>query len=543
MFRFRSALACLLYFILSMPILAQQLKHVGEIKYISQQLYYVTLGTEHGVNIGDTLTVKRRNLRIGRLIVENVARVSSSCKLLEQTTVLKQNDIVETIAVLQATATPMEKTKVPERRPSLLKSRTAKEKTRRSRRKTRLQSNRIRGRLSLQALFFDDRTNAALDYRQLGLRTKVTVERFLGLPLQLRFRWRSRSIHRDRVLGDTVDQDDMQHNLHEFGLIYESQKSPVEVGLGRILSPEIRGIGYIDGGLFSYKLNTHFKVGFAGGTQPSVQNSAFQASRQKFGLFCNFSQGDYQSQRISSTLAFSGSYNKGVNSREFFYLQNTYSFGSRFSVYQSVEADLNRGWKNNTGQGSFQISNFFLSSRYTPFKFLALNVSYDARKLVYTFESRSTPDSLFDASTRQGLRSGFTLRLPSRIRLSGNFGVRFRQSNFDNTFSMSGNLVVPQIFRTWATVNARFSYFTTTFAKGYRPNLDIRFPIMPGLVMNLGAGSYINEIGGRILRSNWLETNGYYRINRRLFLNFGYRAFIEQQLKSGRLFLESGIVF
>ncbi|MFQ5444787.1 MAG: hypothetical protein ACE5EK_09240 [Nitrospinales bacterium] len=290
-------------------------------------------------------------------------------------------------------------------------------------------------------------------------------------------------------------------------------------------------------------MNSRWRIGVAGGSQPGLRNSALQTSEQKFGFFLNFEKGDYQTQRISSTVAFSGTYHDGTNSREFVYLQNNFWMSKKFSVYQTVEVDFNRGWKQDYSDRSMQFSNFFISSRYSPADFISINLSYDTRKAVRVYETRSIPDSLFDETARRGFHSGVTFRLPHRIRLSGNLGIRLRQGELKNTTSASGALTIRQVFNTWATLNARVAYFSTMFSKGYRPYVSMRFPIKRGLAINVGGGSYIYETGGDRSYDNWLETNGYYRVNRKLFVNFGYRMFLNERLRSGRLFLESGVVF
>lgn len=525
------------------PLFGQAVKRVGEVKYISHESYYINLGSKLGLSIGDTVTVKRNNRFIANLLVENIADHSASCKLLNQRSPIEQGDRVETF-VRVVTHQPKRKNgSDPESLKTERKSRFKQGQNRSLRKGKKREINRLRGRFSIQSLWFDDKSSSNRDYQQLGLRSKLTVEKFLGLPFELRFRWRSRAHHRERVLSSDISDNELTHNVYELGLVYQNGKSPFEFGFGRILSHQIRGLGYIDGGLFSFKMNGHWRVGVAGGTQPGLRNSAFQSNEQKFGLFVNFEKGNYQSRRISSTVAFSGSYHGGKNSREFVYLQNNFWMGSKFSIYQTVEVDFNRGWKQDYGDKKVQLSNLFMSARYSPTDFISLSLSYDSRKTVRVFETRSIPDSLFDETTRQGLRSGITLRLPHRMRLSGNFGIRFRAGGLRNTTSASGALTVRQIFNTWATFNARLSYFSTMFTKGYRPHISMRFPIKRGLAINVGGGSYIYQTSSRTSYDNWLETNGYYRINRWLFANFGYRMFIDDRLKSGRLFVECGVVF
>ena len=206
----------------------------------------------------------------------------------------------------------------------------------------------------------------------------------------------------------------------------------------------------------------------------------------------NYENGDYRTQKISSTVAFSGRYHDGETSREFIYMQNNFWRGSLFSIYQTVEVDINRGWKTQTGATSLQLSNVYVSARYSPANFISVTASYDARRNIRVFETRSIPDSLFDVNTRRGLHSGFVLRLPKRIRLFGNFGVRFRQGEVNNTLSASSGLSVRNLFNTWLTFNARFSYFSTMFTKGYRPSVSLRIPVLRDLSFNFSGVSYLD---------------------------------------------------
>ncbi len=514
-------------------------KRIGEIKYISQNSYYINLGSKQGFAAGDTLSVLRNGRLIAQIVVDNIANLSSSCKLLTQRSKIRQGDRVEGLVTMTNLGFEKEETKS-----SQVRLPGQGNKSKRTVRKTRKsQANKTKGRLSVQLFWLDDKSRSNSDYFQLGLRSKFKVQKFLNSPFDLRLRWRSRGHKRDHVLSNILSDNEWKHTVYELGLVYSKDDSPYEVSLGRILSHRIRGIGYVDGGFFSYKINGFMRLGVVGGTQPGLRGSSFQTDEQKMGLFVNFEKGDYKSQRFDATIAFSGRYNKGDVSREFLYLQNSYWMGSKLSIYQTVEVDINRGWKKDDAHDRLQLSNFFVSTRFSPTKFISLNASYDARKTIRVFETRSIPDSLFDETIRQGLHTGITLNLPYRLRFSGNFGMRFRKGVIKNTISASGALSARQIFNTWATVSLRLSYFSTMFTKGYRPNFSIRLPVVRGLAVNFAGGSYIYQTGIQTTYSSWAESTGYYRINRWLFANFGYRIYFDQRLKSGRLFVETGVVF
>lgn len=527
-----------------LPVLFGQAngKTQGEIKYLSHNSYYVNLGTAEGLQVGDTLVVKRRQRIVGRLAVENVARVSAACRLLSQTSTLKEGDSVELLR-LQLVREDSNSQSVKKRNPEGLLAQTREASSSRSgqRRRRQVSSNTIKGRFSVQTLTLDDQTTGNRDYYQLGLRSKLKVDRFMGLPAALRVRWRSRLHHRGAP-GGGLPMDEWRHSVYELGLVSSDDGRGYEFGIGRISSSRIRGVGFIDGGLFSLKLSQAFRAGVAGGAQPSLRNSNFQTKEKKFGLFLAFEKGDFSTQRFASTVALSGRYHVSQVSREFVYIQNNYSLGSKFSLYQTLEVDVNRGWKNDLGQKKFQLSNTFFSASVHPAEFVSFNFSYDARKSVRVFETRSIPDSLFDETTRKGFHSGVTLRLPRRIRLSGTFGIRFRKGALKNTTSSSAALTVPRVLGTPATVNARLSYFNTMFTKAYRPTMSLRLPVSRRFFLNTSAGSYIYQTGSVTTTSTWLEATGYFRIDRKMFLNAGYRRFLDQRLKSARLVLEVGVL-
>jgi hypothetical protein len=532
--------ASLLCFIAAAQLSAQRLeKRVGEIKYVSQETYYINLGTQHGVSAGDSVMVKRNVSIVGMLLVEHVSRLSSACRLLSQKQPLKIGDRVEGSILVKDEKLPTEPQPVVQPAPRTAPLTSPQKKSARSQRT----HNRLSGSAGIQTVWSDDRSSSNIDYRQVGLRTNLSVKQLFGMPLELRLRWRSRMHDRERIISTTIDDQNWQHNVYELGLKYENPVSGLEFGAGRILSPHVRGLGYIDGGFFSMKLAAPWRVGIAGGTEPNLRNSGFQTEDRKFGVFVNFERGEFRAQRVSSTVAFSGSYHNGTSSREFVYLQNSFWWGSKFSLYQTVEADLNRGWKRANGESAIQFSNLYFSGQATPTEILSLNFSFDARKNIRIFETRSIPDSLFDETLRKGLHSGFSLRLPQRIRFSGNFGIRLREGNFKNTTSASAALNVRQPFRTWVTVNMRIAYFSTQFTKGYRPDVNLRVPVLRNLSFDVGAGSYIYQTGALTTRSHWLDLQANTYLSRRIYANFGYRSYFDNRLKSRRFFVETGLVF
>lgn len=532
--------ALLLFLVLVLnlqPVYGQVLKTInGHVKYISQEAYYVDIGSGDGLSIGDILTVIRNGRSVGQLEVQHIAESSAACALLNSAgSIIHIKDVVRMRVKNSEQIKPEVST--PKMKPSskFEKSRVTKKTPRR---KKKRKTNNISGSIGLQSVIFQDKTGRGSDYNQFGVRSRLKIKQLAGTPFELRFRSRSRTHDRETTFNPLISGNNWTHSVYELSLIYASDLSPYTLGFGRIRSNKIRGLGYIDGGLFSYKMTSNWSLGLAGGSEPQLSTSSFKAKNQKFGLFVNYEI----ERKLSSTIAFSGSYNNSNISREFFYLQNNYMVGGKLSIYQTVEVDLNRGWKSDTGN-SFQLSNFFINARYSPIKPLSLNVSYDRRKMVRVFETRSIPDSLFDESARQGLRTGFSLNLPYRTRLFGNFGVRFRSGELSSTTSFSGGFSARQIFNTNVSVNSRISYFSTMFSQGIRPTLQLRIPVSRKFSTTLGAGSTIYKIGQQTTTNYYLDGSAYFRLHRFLYFNAGSRLFIDKKLESNRLFLELGSTF
>lgn len=531
----RSALLFLVCIINLQPATGQVLKSKkGHVKYISQDSYYVDLGSGDDLGIGDTLNVTRNGRSVGRLAVQHIAESSAACILLNSSRSIQANDVVQ-VWVRNKQVKQQVSTSKMEPSSKFKKSAVAGNKRRRKRKK---KTNNVSGNIGLQGIMFQDKTGRGSNYNQFGLRSRFKIKQVMGTPFEFRFRSRSRTHDRETTFNPLISGNDWTHSVYELSFLYAVDSSPYELGFGRVLSNKIRGLGYIDGGLFSYKMADNWSIGLAGGSEPRLSTSSFKANKHKFGLFANYEI----EHKLSSTIAFSGSYNNSDISREFIYLQNNYLLGRKFSIYQTVEVDLNRGWKGATGN-SVQLTNLFVNARYSPIKPLSLNVSYDRRKLVRVFESRSIPDSLFDETARQGLRAGFSLNLPYRTRLFGNFGLRFRSGDLSSTTSVTGGFSARQVFNTNISVSSRVAYFSTMFSEGIRPTLQLRIPILRKFSTNFGAGGYVYKIGQQTTTNYYLDGSAYFRLHRLLYFNAGTRLFIDKELESNRLFLEMGATF
>ncbi len=514
----------------------------ARVKYISAEAVYVDAGREDGLAIGDTLKVVRRRRLVALLVVEHLASRSAACRVLRRGGRIRVGDVVLFRGTISGRPPPAGRSKQgqksPEKQAELGPGGSRRPVARRTVR--RPSANRISGDFALQTYWQRDMQGGGLSTLEPSLSGRLVVRNLGGTGMMLRLRHRSRLYHRSRSAGSAIPNNEWTHRLFEIALLFDSEHSPVEFGIGRVLSPHIRGIGYIDGAHFAVKVRRNLSIGVAAGTEPTGDSGSFGLAQKKYGAFLTYRAGAYDSRRLSSTLALSGSYDSGHVSREFIYIQNDYWLARRLSLYQSVEIDINRKWRRAAQGQRFTFSNLYVTANLTLTRFAALNLSFDARRNVRTYETFDTPDSLFDSTVRRGVNAGLSLRLPAHMTMRSNGGVRFGNGGRRNTVFASFSYDLRQFPGPGHAVSVRLSYFDSQFTRGYRPVLSYRFPVARRLSVNLSGGGYLYRTGDHTTSTYYGEVRFYYPLTRRVYSSWNVRRYFGN-LRSLRMFADIGL--
>ncbi len=500
------------------------------VKYVSVDGIYIDAGKQQGLVIGSKLFVVRSGKRIATLKVQHLSTRSAACVIIRGSRNIKKGDRV--VFAAQGATGVKNRNNLNQRKPATRKRKTRKRPV-----------NALSGFLAVQSYFQQDMSGGQLSIVEPGIEGKLVVKNLAGSGLALRIRHRSRFYHRSRAISSITPNNEWTHRLYELALVYDLDGMPVEFGFGRVLSPHIRGLGYIDGAHFAMRMNPHMLLGFAAGSEPNDATSSLHFSRKKLGMFLTYERHSQNGQRLASTLALSASYEQNHVNREFVYLQNTYSFLQWFSLYQSVEVDINRGWRKQAQGHAFSFSNLYIIANAMPASFLSLNFSYDARRNVRTFDSFGIPDSLFDFSLHQGVSGGFSLTLPHDMSLRANASLRFQQGPTNDNFYGSIYYGIRNFPRRGHALAARLAFFNTPFSRGVRPVLSYRFPFKRRVNVSLSGGGYIYRTGTRQISNYYGEISSYASIARRYYASFHLRQYFDSQLQSMQLFLESGMNF
>ena len=503
-----------------------------KINYISANHVYLATGYKSGLTVGDTVQVWRNSQKLADLVIVHCAANSASARPLAPGIKFKVGDRVQFKANLKV-ATVHDTLTSRKRTFTVYNSQPRRSKT------------RITGSVSVQGYWFKDGNNGKYDFNQPAVRLRLRGRNLLTEGFNLNLRFRSRYDRRSRRFEDRVPQNEWRNRLYEAALIYEKPAAPLYARLGRIISPNFSGIGYIDGMLLQHNLSEHLNWGFFAGTQPEWQYSDFQTSYQKYGLFTGYKSGSYATRRMEVNLSLAGVYHGKNISREFLYLRSSYSYASNWSVYQTLELDLNRGWRKTRSNESIGLSGLYINGQYRWSDWLRTGLSYDNRKNYYTYELRSIADSLFDDAFRQGIRLHSYLTLTRNWRLSLNAGVRHRQSDTRPTYTFGFRATRRNLLWRSLTAAIRFSGFNNFYGTGYHPSLSLFQRFRKGHNISLAYGTYMYNLSSNsgLKINQWLRLQGQYELPANLYLSGSYEYDLGDDVEGQRMWAELGYYF
>ena len=508
------------------------------VKYISGENVYLDAGAADSLSVGDRLNITGGDSVTAELEIVFTAENSSSCKILSQKIPLQVGQTAVPIYMSSrqqsvAPVTPVaESTTVVINQPEV--EPPAQNKTR---------SSRLDGSFSFQLYKWDDRNSSNLDFTQPGLRLNLKARQVNGSQFSIFIRTTSKHNQRTRSYSSDVPKSEWRNRIYQLALIYADDRAPYYFEIGRVISNNLSGVGYIDGALAQKSLSDNLYIGGFGGTQPQWQYSDFQSSIQKYGVYLEFINGDIRKNRWESNVALTGEYHGSTVSREFVFLKNTLNIANRWNFFQSSEIDINRGWRKEKTRKSLAISNLFVSARGRFGNKLSAGLSVDNRKNYWTYELKSLADSLFDDILRRGLRADISVRPGRGYFISPNFGYNKRSSDGKATISYGLNLNKSNFLSKSHFVNLQFSGFSGPFTDGYNYSARLGRYFHSNMI-SVGYGAYIYQFNSGGTRNNqWIQLNGQFDLVSDLFLSSTYEYDTGDDAKGHRVYGELGYRF
>ncbi len=507
------------------------------VNYVSAENVYLDAGKMEGLNIGDKLKVQRNGQTVAQIEIVFLADYSASAVVVKQRLPVQPGDIAipEKMATEQETTpevTPEDTSEVQPEQPPEPPAPEAK----------KFRRSPFSGSFSLQYYYWNDLDNTNLDFAQPTVRLNIRGRQLWGKEYYLRIRGRLRHNQRERRLNTNAPESEWRNRIYELSFSYTEENALLNYQFGRIISNKFSGVGYIDGILLQMNTGEKFHTGVFGGTQPQWQYADFQTDIQKYGAYINLLSGGYSSGRLESTLALAGEYHGSTVSREFLYLQNSYYLSGSWNFYQSAELDINRKWRKDRSGNDYSLTNLYLAAQWNVTRAIIIGAIYDNRKNYLTYETRSLADSLFDEATRQGLRGTATFILPGNYRLFGNFGLRKRKTDVENTYSYSAGLSQPNFLSSGIRIFTNLAGFSNFYTRGFIYSFSTGRNLTRSVSLDLSIGGYLYDLkasqGSR--NNQWSRINLITDFLKRLYFSGQYEYNWGDDVQGHRILLELG---
>ncbi len=519
-------------------------------KYRSAANVYLDGGRAAGLEVGDRLRVVSGQDTVAELEVAYAAEMSASCRVVSETRPVRAGDVAVRLGAPRAATAPPVATPAPSpsAAPATRAPAAAPEEPRPS-----TPWARVRGYASFGYYKSWDETEYALDFEERTARVEIGVYDIARQPLSFTLRGRSREDVRARTLSSRTPSSERTDRLYEVALRYEPPSDKVGLEVGRIGIYRFVGIGYLDGFLGRFRPLPDLQVGAFGGRVADIEGLGFDGTGSKYGGFVRLAPGGrWATGGYDVMLAFVREDAEGEVSREYLSLESRLGQGSRWSLFQRAELDLNTGWRKDVTGKSTQLSNVSLSGnlRVTPSAWAF--VSYDGRRNYRYYRNRVVPEEVFDDLLHQGLRAGVNLSRPGGFGATAGFGMSLKEPDprhpeLDIANAYSGNVGVrhADVFASGFSVGLDGTGFTNGYTEGglVMARLGRRFAAGHMVDLSYGRSVYRVKLTEEDRTTQWLRLVGRGELGRRVYVQVDFEYDTGDDLKGPRAFAEVGVRF
>jgi hypothetical protein len=411
----------------------------------------------------------------------------------------------------------------------------------------------VRGGASLGYYRSWDQSETALDFQQRTGRVDLGLYQIAGRPLTFTLRARSRQDIRARSLSVRTPQSERNDRLYEAALRYEPSSEKLQFELGRVGIYNFVGVGYLDGAIVRVQPAARLQLGAFGGRTADYETFGFASQGQKYGGFVRLApSGRYVAGAYDVALAFVHETAEGDVSREYLSLESRFGAGSRWSLFERAELDLNRGWRKELSGSSAQLSNVSLSGTLRLVDSATAFVAYDGRRNYRYYQNRLVPEEVFDDLLHQGLRAGVNVFRPGGFGATAGVGMSLKEKDprhpeldIANAYSFNGGLRHASLFGSSFSAGLDASGFSNGYTDGglVSARLGRRFAAGHMLDLSLGRSLYRVKADEQQRTTQWVRLVGRLELGRRLFAVSDLEYDEGDDLQGPRVYFELGSVF
>lgn len=516
---------------LLVPCAAGAEETVCGVRYLSAEHVYLDAGSGAGLVVGMTVHVVREGEALAELEVVFTAEHSASCKIISSVGEITPGDQV-VFEIASSAALPG----------AVVVAEEPSQRTRASfEPDARVASDSgpvLTGTMALQWDHSDETAARGLENNLYSLPFRVRVTR-LGSRFEFRARGSVRRITRSGYSSSTPDRE-WRNRIQEVALVRDGRDLNWHLAVGRIGSRYTAAAGPFDGLSFNRRVGGGIRLGAFGGFAPEWGNLGFGTDDHLAGVTFHLNNRVGSSGVLDLVVAGVGRYRQGEISREYATMTTTWNTGRRLSLLQAAEFDFNRGWRKDASGTSLTVSSLALTGRYRLTRRMEVNLGYDDRTPVRTWETKSLPDELFTNAGRVGWRAGVNLRSAAGLGLNLSGTLRDDDRTGETSTSWSARAYAPNWPVRRLSLDASVRGFDGPYLSGWAPMLGATKTTTGGLRLRLEGGyyGYSGSVGDQQRSNTWLKLGAAQDLSRRWSVSTDYRQDWGDDIDGRRWFLE-----
>ena len=512
----------------------------GKVSYVTTQYIYVKFQSTESILKGDTLFIKKADILIPALVVQDISSISCVCKPV-QTQKLSIADQVFSMKKMKTPEIKENKTDALQLPAAILSKDSITNQKELPKKRTQMISGNIA--VSSYLNFSNVSSNSQRMRYSFSLNAKNIGNSKLSAEAYINF------VHK---LGEWSEvQDDIFNGLKVYSLAvnYEFNKHH-RIWFGRKINPRISNAGAIDGLQYELKFSS-FTFGVIAGSRPDYINYSFNPNLFQVGGYLGH---DFATKKgnMQTTVAFIEQMNNGFTDRRFAYFQHTNSLLTNLYFFGSVEVGLYKKVMNPvdsiqkdttyTKDNSPTLSNLYVSLRYRPIRQLSLSISYSALNNIIYYETypKNILEKMIEVATVQGFMFQASGQPVKNLSIGLNLG--YRDSKLDpkptkNLYSYVTYSRIPGI-NVSATLSA--TLLETSYISGRIYSLGISRDLVQGK-LSAGLGykyiSYKFLSGESKLVQNTGEANLMWRILKKLSCSLYFEGTFDKNSIFNRVYI------
>lgn len=503
-------------------------KHVQmgfKVKYVAEGAVYLAGGRHAGLEEGMTLTVREKHASaadtaVAELRVVTVAENSAVTEVHNARRALKPGDwaylsLEETDAVIAKKAG--RKTgpiaALTERPISPSESFIA-----RTPQVERSEAGRVRARIGFD---YSGITGSLGSSTQLGVVARTDITQIGGTHWNLEGYWRGRITHQSRTEEESLQN--VLNKTYTMQLYYDNPESRWVAGFGRLYVPWANSLDTIDGGYVGRRVGGRVIVGAFAGSTPDPTSWHYNPDQKIAGSFVNFSGGDSQSWRYTSTTGVALNTLKWKLDHPFVFAENGVSYKNTFSVYHSLIADAPQGTTTDGITPGAGISRSYLTVHYQPHRRISFDVYHNYFRDVPTASTALIGTGLVDKLLYQGLSFGVRVEPIKHVQVYTTLGESDKTGDAKRSLNQMYGLTLLEIGRTGLRADMRYSKFASSFGSGDYKLLTVSRHLGERMMWDAQIGSQ-NLVSPFTVsqRSNFVDTSIDMNLWGRSFFQSGY---------------------